>query len=139
MNDYGFSDLRIHMEEHFKVTVTGRMMDMFLELTGDANPLHVDKEFAAANRYPDRIVYGMLTASFISTLGGMYLPGKRCLIQSVESKFVYPVYIGDTLTVSGTVVELNGTVRQAVIRVLVTNQDNVKVLRGKLKVGFLNG
>lgn len=138
MNHYQFENLYIGMEEKFEVEITENMMHMFSQMTGDYNPLHTDKKFAKVNNYADCVVYGMLTASFISTLGGMYLPGRQCLIQSVESKFVRPVYVGDVLTISGVVVKRNATVRQAEIKVVMRNQRQEKVLRGKLKVGFLN-
>ncbi len=76
----------------------------------------------------------MLTASFLSTLAGVYLPGERSLIQQVEIKFAKPVYIGDTLTVTGQVAEKNDTVQRIELKVTITNQDAAKVLRGKMGV-----
>ena len=58
----------------------------------------------------------MLTASFLSTLAGVYLPGERSLIQSIESKFVNPVYVGDELTIRGIILALNDTVKQIEIK-----------------------
>ena len=72
----------------------------------------------------------MLTASFLSTLAGVYLP--------VETKFTKPVYIGDLLNISGEVTEINDTVNQIVLKVEIRNQNEEKVLRGKMKVGFLD-
>lgn len=136
MNDYHFHDLCIGMEEHFTVSITEDMFACFRQITGDNNPLHTDRQFAVDTGCPDRVAYGMLTASFLSTLGGVYLPGRQCLIQSVESKFIRPVFIGDRLKVSGTVTALHETVRQVEIKVVIINQNHEKVLRGKLKVGF---
>lgn len=138
MNNYQFPDLVPGLTEAFEITVTAEMLDEFRNLTGDINPLHCDEAFAKEKGYPSRVCYGMLTASLLSTLGGVYLPGKNCLIHSVEAKFVRPVYIGDLLTVSGTVSEVYDTVRQAVLKVTVINQRKEKVLRGILKVGVLD-
>lgn len=138
MNDYRFHDLSIGREEHFTVSITEDMLSCFLQITGDNNPLHTDRQFAIERGCPDRVVYGMLTASFISTLGGVYLPGRQCLLHEVESKFIRPVFIGDRLTVSGTVTALHESVKQVEIKVVITNQDHEKILRGKLKAGFSN-
>lgn len=138
MNDYLFTDLSIGTTEHFQILITEEMLANFFQITGDTNPLHNDKQFAIEKNYPDRVVYGMLTASFISTLGGVYLPGRHCFIQSVESKFIRPVFIGDVLTITGIVTELHQSVQQAEIKIVMINQNNQKVLRGKLKVGFLD-
>lgn len=137
MNEYKFRELFIGMQESFDHTVTLEDLQKFLDITGDINPLHNDSEFAREHKFSGRVVYGMLSASLISTLGGVYLPGKYCLIQQVETKFALPVYVGDTLTVTGTIKELNESVQQAVIRVEIKNQKGEKVIRGSLKVGFL--
>ncbi|MCD8209126.1 MAG: MaoC family dehydratase [Bacteroidales bacterium] len=138
MNHYSFSDLEVGLKETFQVQITEEMMLLFKELTGDKNPLHQDESFAREKGFSSKVCYGMLTASFLSTLGGMYLPGGNCLIQSVDTNFVKPVYIGDTLEIAGTVREKNDTVRQAVLKVAVTNQRGEKVLRGTMKVGVLD-
>lgn len=137
MNEYKFNDLSIGQEESFSFEVTERKMKLFQELSGDTNPLHTEQQFARDHGFKNRVVYGMLSASLISTLGGVYLPGKYCLIQQVESKFLLPVFVGDILTVKGTVSELYETVQQAVIKIEIRNQKFAKVVRGKLNVGFL--
>ena len=137
MNEYKFSDLSVGKQESFTHTVSSDDLQRFLDITGDINPLHNDNDFAREHSFAGRVVYGMLSASLISTLGGVYLPGRYCLIQQVEVKFVFPVFIGDTLTVEGTVKELNETVQQAVIKVEIKNQEGKKVVRGNLSVGFL--
>lgn len=70
--------------------------------------------------------------------GGVYLPGKYSLIHQVETKFIRPVFVGDVLTVKGEVAELNDTVEQMLLKVVITNQKGEKVLRGSMKVGFLH-
>lgn len=139
MNTYSIEDLSIGQIEKFQVAITEAMMSNFLEITQDTNPLHQDKKFAKEKGFSDKVVYGMLTASFISTLGGVFLPGRDCLIQSVEIKFVKPVFVGDTLTIYGKVTEIHETVQQVEIKVTIINQEDKKVVKGKLKVGFLNG
>jgi len=138
MNEYKYEDIQLGMKEDFSITVTAEMMQMFLNLTGDTNPLHCDKDFAKQRGYKERVAYGMLTASFLSTLAGVYLPGKNSLIHEVEQKFVAPVFPGDVLSVVGQVVEKNDTFRYFVMKVMVLNSDGKKVLRGKMKVGVLD-
>lgn len=77
----------------------------------------------------------MLTASLISTLGGVYIPGKNCIIRSVKSNFASPVYINDELTIYGTVIGIYEDRGYVDIRVEVINQNGEKVLRGKLEAG----
>lgn len=138
MNAYRFEEITIGQEERFTVKITEQMLDTFGEMTGDVNPLHHDAAFARKQGYEKRVAFGMLTASFLSTLAGVWLPGRYSLIHEVESKFVKPVFPGDELTVTGTVTEKNETFQVITIKVEMRRQNGEKVLRGKMKVGFLN-
>jgi len=134
MNNYKYEDLKVGMSESFTVTITPEMLDSFKAITGDINPLHNDEDFAKGKGHPGRVAYGMLTASFLSTLAGVYIPGERSLIQQVETKFANPVYIGDELTVKGEIVELVESVQRLELKVVITNQNGKKVLRGKMGI-----
>lgn len=138
MKYYTNKELSVGIVESFEVTVTEEMMDSFGRITGDINPLHNNIEYAESKGYAGKVVYGLLTASFLSTLAGVYLPGEKSLIQSIEVKFVKPVFIGDTLRIVGEVKEVNDTVNQIVLGVLIKNHEEEKVLRGVMKVGILN-
>lgn len=138
MNHWKYAELKIGHEEKFCVTVTEDMMQQFYLITGDSNPLHRDPVFAHEKGFPSQVVYGMLTAGFLSTLAGVYLPGENSLIHEVQTKFVKPVFAGDRLEICGVVEECNDLFRQITIKVQIVNQKGEKVLRGKMKVGVLD-
>ena len=79
-----------------------------------------------------------MTASFISKLVGVLLPGKYCLIQGINLKFFKPVYVGNILIVKGIVDELHKSVKRATVKVEIINQDEKKVVKGKVEIGFLS-
>lgn len=137
MNEYKFEDLKTGLTESFEVVVTQQMMNDFLSISGDINPLHVDEEFAKKQGYDSKVVYGLLTTSFISKLVGVLLPGKYCLLQGLSIIYKNPVFIGDELVVEGTVDELHQSVRRCVIKIDIRNQNKQKVIRGKADIGFL--
>lgn len=137
MNYYTFADLKTGQSEGYSITVSENMLDQFMKITKDVNPLHTDEQTAIKHGFRKRVSYGMLTASFLSALAGVYLPGRYSLIQGVDVYFVKPVYTGDELTVLGTVDELHPSVQQIVLKVVISNQNNEKVLRGRMKVGLL--
>lgn len=104
MKHYKYEDIYIGLEESFDILVTNEMEREFRNLTGDENPLHYDDNFARAVGFDRHVAYGMLIASFLSTLAGIFLPGKYSLIHSIEQiSFMKPVYTGDRLHISGKV------------------------------------
>ncbi len=137
MNHYKYEEIEIGHEESFSVTITEEMMDSFRKITGDVNPLHADDEFAKGKGYEGKAVFGMLTASFLSTLAGVYLPGENSLIQNTEVKFMKPVYPGQTLTISGTVSEKNDAYHAMKLKISIRNDKNEKVVRGSMQIGIL--
>ncbi len=136
MNHYTFDQMSVGMTESFDVTITEEMQGSFGKLSGDMNPMHIQTEYARSNGYRDRLVYGMMSSSFFSTLVGMYLPGEYCLLLSCNSSFHKPVYVGDTLTVKGKVSSLSESTKTAEIKASITNQNGDKVVKGKILVGF---
>lgn len=135
MNHYRLADLTPGVTESFTVTITEEMMAQFYAITGDNSPIHMDADYAAGRGYPGRVVYGMLGASFLSTLAGVYLPGEHCLLHSVDLKFAKPIFIGDTLTVTGVVDEVNDTFREITTKASIVNQDGKKVTRAVIRAG----
>ncbi len=142
MNHYTFEEITVGMEEQFSVTITEQMMQQFREMTGDVNPLHCDETFAKEKGFDSKVAYGMLTASFLSTMAGVYLPGENSLIQSVEVKFVKPVFPGEEITFTGKVSEVNDTFRFLTLKVtgIVTGKEEnerygTKVLKAVMQIG----
>ena len=135
MNHYRLADLTPGVTESFTVTITEEMMAQFYAITGVNSPIHMDADYAAGRGYPGRVVYGMLGASFLSTLAGVYLPGEHCLLHGVDLKFAKPIFIGDTLTVTGVVDEVNDTFREITIKASIVNQDGKKVTRAVIRAG----
>src|SRR5207245_5128666 len=86
-------------------TITQDDIRKFVDMTGDDNPLHVDRNFASETSFKDIVVHGMLGASFISTVIGTKLPGPGALWISQSMDFLLPVRLADVLTVSCTVLK----------------------------------
>lgn len=137
MNEYIFDEIQIGHTESFQVGITQDMEDEFRRRTGDINPLHQSDEFArkaGEGRFRGHIVFGMLTASFYSTLAGVYLPGKYSLIHSLETKFLKPVYAGDRLTVTGQVTARQEDLKLIIVKAVITNQEGRKVSTANIKI-----
>lgn len=137
MNHFKYEELQIGQAVEFSRIITDNMMEGFRQISGDENPLHVSDDFACQKGFPKRVVYGMLTSSLYSCLGGVYIPGENCLLQSVHADFISPVFIGDTLTVHGMIKEKYDSVKQIVIKAEIRNQDGKKVSKAIIKAGVM--
>ena len=138
LNTYKYSDLLIGMEEVFEVKVISEMMDAFLKITGDSNPLHINEDYAKSKQYPGCVVYGMLVSAFYSTLAGVYLPGKHSLIHSIEIKMLKPVFVNDTLKIKGKIVECHDNFKMIRVKGSIVNQDGMQVSKAVLQIGVID-
>ncbi len=138
MNQFTFEEIEIGTSVSFEFELTKEKMSQFLEITGDINPLHCDLDYAKEKGYPENVVYGMLTASILSTLAGVYLPGKHSLIHSVKINFVKPVFLSHCpLKVNAEVSEKDECFSQITLKFSIFNQNKEKVCRGIMKIGFV--
>lgn len=101
-----FEDLTVGQRETLMKAVMDDDVIAFADLSGDRNPVHLSDHFARKTRFGERIVHGLYTASLISTVIGMYLPGPGSIYLSQTLNFKGPVKIGDVINVVVEVVEL---------------------------------
>ena len=137
MNEYEFSDLEIGQTKSFEVVITKDMENIFRKLTGDINPLHQDDGYAKQignGKFEGHVCFGMLTASFYSTLAGVHLPGKYSLIHSLDIKFQKPVYAGDNLIVTGIITDKQEGLNLVQIKAEIKNQKLQSVSKAAIKV-----
>ncbi len=131
---YYFEDLELGMEGSLTKPVTEADIMTFADVSGDANPVHVDADYAAGTMFKERISHGMLTASYVSAVFGMKLPGPGAIYISQSLNFKRPVKIGDTITARVTLKELSGEKRRARFDCVCENQDGKAVLDGEAEL-----
>jgi 3-oxoacyl-[acyl-carrier protein] reductase len=110
----------------------------FAALTGDHNPLHVDPDYAKGTEFGKPVVHGMLSASFISTLIGMQLPGPGALWTSQTLNFRAPAFVGDVITVQGVVRQKVVAARLLALDISVKNQNGQEIVNGQAIVKVIN-
>jgi acyl dehydratase len=113
------------------VTLTGEHVRKYAELTGDYNPLHFDEAFAAKTKFERLVVQGGLTTGLLHALVANDLPGPGTVFLSQDWKFIAPVYIGDTITATATVLSVHETKPVTRLAVRVTRQDGTVLLEGE--------
>lgn len=131
-----YEDIKTGAVYEFERTITEEDGKTFVQLSGDFNPLHINKEFGKQSQFGKNVVHGMLAASFFYTIVGMYCPGERALYMSQTVQFRKPLFYGDMVTVRGTVSEKNDSIRVVTLKTEVVRGDEV-VVSGEAKVKVL--
>lgn len=111
--------------------ITQKDICEFAELTGDLNPIHIDDEYASSTRFGKTIAHGILVAGSISKTIGIDYPGVGTVYLEQNLKFCSPVFPGDELTTSVTVLEIiNRDKKILKLDTNVKNQEGVSVIEG---------
>jgi len=132
-----FEELQVGDRAAIRRHITQEDVARFVEMTGDDNPLHVDRDYAEATPFRDVVVHGMLGASLLSTVIGTKLPGEGALWISQSFEFPAPVRLGDELEVSATVTAKHERQRLLELDARIVNQHGEVVLTGSGRVKVL--
>ncbi|MEL6288688.1 MAG: MaoC family dehydratase, partial [Pseudomonadota bacterium] len=92
---YFFEDLEMGLSAHVLRTVTADDIQAFADISGDYNPVHLDEDYAAGTMFKACIAHGILSASYVSAVFGMHLPGPGAIYISQTLNFKAPVFVGD--------------------------------------------
>ncbi len=109
-------------------------VNAFAKLTGDVNPIHINREAAAESIFKQVVVHGMLTSALFSTIFGTIYPGKGTIYLGQTLKFVKPVFLDEVIVAE---VELTALVEEKRIGTFSTRCTNAKgevVIVGEAKL-----
>lgn len=113
-------------------------VEKFVELSGDDNKLHVNKDFAKLTSFNKPVVHGMIGVSFISTLIGTKIPGDGALWYKQSVEFLMPVRIGDIIEVTIEIIGINKKARSLELRTEIKNQHKQIVTTGISEVKVID-
>lgn len=128
-----FDKFEVGQKHKFEVTVTKDKVEEFMRITGDRNPIHHDEIFTSDTRFGRPVCHGMLLASFFSTIVGMHLPGEGALYLTQELNFRKPVFVGDTVEVSGEIIKKQDAQKILTLKMSV-KKDEILVVDGKAMI-----
>ena len=71
------------------------MVKTFSKISGDTNPIHIDKEYAQKSIFKQRISHGMLPMCFIQK----YFDDRQLKIKNMEIKFMKPIFLDEEILI----------------------------------------
>ena len=116
------------------MNVTDEHIEAFARLSGDRNPVHFDDAFARRIGFEGHIAHGAVTASLLSAVLGMDLPGPGSVFLEQRVRFLRPVRPGDTIVASLEVTRVREDKPIVTLGATVTNAQGVRVAEGELVV-----
>jgi 3-hydroxybutyryl-CoA dehydratase len=127
-------NLKVGDYAEIKKSFCKRDVELFSNLTGDKNPIHLDETFAKQTIFKKPIVHGILTVGLISSVIANFLPGEGSIYLGQELRFLRPVYHDDVLTARVEVTEILIEKKQAFLKTDVFNQHQELVITGQARV-----
>lgn len=129
-----FDEIKVGDSASLSRTLTEKDIQVFAIMSGDINPAHVDIEYAQSDMFHKIIGHGMWGGALISTVLGTQLPGPGTIYLSQSIRFKKPVAIGDTLTVTVTVIEKKPEKNRVIFSCECRNQKDEMVMEGQAEV-----
>ena len=128
--DRSFEEIQIGDKAIFKKTMTESDITLFAGITGCFSPIHVDEEFCKKTMFKKRLIPGLLSTALIDTTM-TYVGGASNIHLSQSAKFLAPVFIGDTITLTSEVISKDPAKYRVTIKSTITNQEEKVVLEGE--------
>jgi len=129
-----FDEITVGETAAIERTLTAEDIQLFAVLSGDANPQHLDHDFAATSPFHGVIAHGMLGGALISAVLGTRLPGPGTIYLGQTLHFLAPVRVGDKLTISVTVSARDERRKRLTLACACVNQDGLSVITGEAEV-----
>lgn len=127
-------NIKVGDQAKIQKTITEADIILFAGVSTDQNPAHINEEYAKTTMFKKRIAHGAMTSSLVSAVLGMKLPGAGTIYMSQLSKFLAPVYIGDTITAIIEAKEIITEKNRVVFKTYCENQDGKVVMDGEAVV-----
>ncbi|MDI9468283.1 MAG: MaoC family dehydratase [Bacillota bacterium] len=124
-----WEELNVGDVGRFAKTITDADVVIWCGLSGDMNPMHLDKEFSKNTRFGDIIVPGIYVLGFISAAITKLAVGNIYAQQNI--RFKKPVYVGDTVTAEVSILEKLEEKRMLRLATKCFNQKDELVLDGE--------
>ena len=134
LENHPIGEIRVGDGASLTRAVTNRDLQLFAAVSGEVIPAHLDTQYARSRSFQPIIAHGMLGGSLISIVLGTRYPGPGAIYLDQTLRFLKPVRVGDTLTVTVTVSSVEPATRRVKLATRCVDQRGEVVIDGEADV-----
>lgn len=123
-----------YTEEFF---IDQNVVDKFAELSGDKNPIHINRDFAKKSIFGNTIVHGIYIASLFSKILGNNLPGKGSIYLGQSLKFIKPIFVNEKVKIDVSIINIREDKPIITLRTICYNSNNEIAVDGEAVMKIL--
>jgi acyl dehydratase len=101
---------------------TQKEVELFAQVTGDKNPVHLDADYAAKTMFKRPIMHGFLGGSVFSKVFGTLFPGEGTIYLKQSMTFLRPMFVDTDYEVKMTVKEVNKEKHRATVETIIADK-----------------
>jgi len=120
--------LEIGNQYNEEFSISQEKVEIFAQISGDDNPLHLDADFASSTPFKKPIIHGFLGGSIFSKILGTKFPGPGTIYLKQILDFKRPMYADNLYEAIATVKELNRDKHTATIETNIYDKSNGKMV-----------
>jgi 3-hydroxybutyryl-CoA dehydratase len=129
-------ELQVGQSASLTKTFTAADIALYVALTNDFSPIHINARYADTTRFGERIVPGILVAGLLTSTMATSLVGCLPVSTADTFNFLAPAHIGDTITATLTIAAIDVARRELRLDGRCVNQDGVTTLTADARMKF---
>ncbi len=129
--------VKVGSKTTFSKTISESDVYLFAGITGDFSPNHINRQYMEKSSYGRLMAHGALLVGFMSTVSTMAIAETREADEIPVSvgydriRFLQPVFLGDTVTVTYKIIEIEHSRKRSYADIELINQNRELVAVAK--------
>ena len=129
--------VKVGSKTTFSKTISESDVYLFAGITGDFSPNHINRQYMERSSYGRLMAHGALLVGFMSTVSTMAIAETREAGEIPVSvgydriRFLQPVFLGDTVTVTYKIIEIEHSRKRSYADIELINQNRELVAVAK--------
>ena len=129
--------VKVGSKTTFSKTISESDVYLFAGITGDFSPNHINRQYMERSSYGRLMAHGALLVGFMSTVSTMAIAETREADEIPVSvgydriRFLQPVFLGDTVTVTYKIIEIEHSRKRSYADIELINQNRELVAVAK--------